>query len=47
MSQSVVDIKIRMRFTENVGANVLVYALVISNRRLKFQRDGEKMNVIY
>ena len=47
VSQSVVDIKIRMRFAETVGANVVAYALVISDRRLKFQSDGKKMNVIY
>ena len=47
VSQSVVDIKIRMRFAENVGANVLAYALVISDRQLKFQSDGRKMNVLY
>ena len=39
VNQSVVDIKIRMRFAENVGANVVAYALVISDRRLKFQSD--------
>ena len=43
VSQSVVDIKIRMRFAENVGANVVAYALVISDRRFKFQSDGERM----
>ena len=47
VSQSVVDIKIRIRFAENVGANVVAYALVISDRLLKFQSDGKKMNVIY
>ena len=47
VSQSVVDIKIRMRFAENVGVNVVAYALVISDRQLKFQSDGKKMNVIY
>ena len=47
MTQSVVDIKIRMRFAENVGANVVADALVISDRRLKSQSDGKKMNVIY
>ena len=47
ISQSVVDIKVKMRFAENVGDNVVVYALVISDRVLKFQSDGKKMNVIY
>ena len=31
----------------NAGANVVAYAFVISDRRLKFQSDGKKMNVIY
>ena len=47
VSQSLVDIKIRMRFAENMGTNVVAYALVISDRRLKFQSDGRKMNVLY
>ena len=47
VSRSVVDIKKRIRFAENVGANVVAYALVISDRRLKFQSDGKKMNVIF
>ena len=47
ISQSVVDIKVKMRFAENVGANVVAHALLISDRRLKFQSDGRKMNVIY
>ena len=47
ISQSVVDIKVKMRFENNVGDNVVVYALVISDRILKFQSDGKKMNVIY
>ena len=46
VSQSVVDIKIRMKFAENVGGNVVAYAL-ISDRRLKSQSDGKKMNVRY
>ena len=46
VSPSVVDIKIRMRFAENFGSKC-AYALVISDRRLKFQSDGKKMNVIY
>ena len=47
ISQSVVDIKEKMRFAENVGANVIAHALLVSDRRLKFQSDGRKMNVIY
>ena len=47
ISQSVVDIKVRLRFAANVGEHVVAYALVISDRKLKFQSDGKKMNVIY
>ena len=47
VNQSVVDIKVKMQFAANVGANVRAYALVISDRRLKFQSDGKKMNVLY
>ena len=47
ISQSVVDIKIKMRFAANVGADVVAHALLISDRKLKFQSDGRKMNVIY
>ena len=47
VSQSVMDIKIRLRFAENAGANVVAHALVISDRRLKFQSDGKEMNAIY
>ena len=47
INQSVVDIKVKMRFAANVGANVVAHALLISDRRLKFQSDGRKMNVIY
>ena len=47
ISQSVVDIKLKMRFAANVGANVVACALLTTDRRLKFQSDGRKMNVIY
>ena len=47
ISHSVVDIKVKMRFAANVDAGVVAHALLISDRRLKFQSDGRKMNVIY
>ena len=47
INQSVCDIRVRMRFSANVGDDVVAHALVISDRRLKFQSDGRKMNVIY
>lgn len=47
ITQSVVDIKIRLRFANNVGDNVIAYALVISDRKLKFQSNGRAMNIVY
>ena len=47
ISQSVVDIKVKMGFAANVGDHVVAHALLVSDRRLKFQSDGRKMNVIY
>lgn len=47
ITQSVVDIKIRLRFANNVGDNVIAYALVISDRKLKFQSNGRATNIVY
>ena len=44
---SVVDIQIKANFTENVPANTRAFALVISDKMLLFQSDGNKMSVIY
>ena len=46
ITQSVVDIKVKMRFSANVGADVIAHALLISDRRLKFKSDGRKLNVV-
>ena len=45
ITQSVVDIKVKMRFSANVGNHVIAHALLISDRRLKFLSDGRKLNV--
>ena len=42
-----VDIQIKANFTENVPANTGAFALVISDKMLSFQSDGNKMSVIY
>ena len=47
LQAGIVDITIEMFFGENVGAGTLAYALLISDRKLKFQSDGKKMTVIY
>ena len=47
LKSSVVDIQIKAQFTENVPANTKAYTVVISDKMLSFQSDGNKMNVIY
>ena len=44
---SVVDIQIKVNFIENVPANTSPFALVISDKMLSFQSDGNKMSVVY
>ena len=44
---SFVDIQIKANFTENVPANTKAFELVISDKMLSFQSDGNKMYVIY
>ena len=47
LNQGVVDITVEMQFSANVAVNIKGYALVISDRRLKRQNDGKKMNMLY
>ena len=47
LKSSVVDIQIKANFTENVPANTRAFILVISDKMLAFQSDGNKMSVIY
>ena len=44
---SVVDIQIKANFTKNASANTRAFALVISDKMLSFQPDGNRMFVIY
>ena len=44
---SVVDIEINANFIENVPANTKAFALVISDKMLSFQSDGNKIAVVY
>ena len=41
------DIQIKAQFIANVPANTEAFAVVISERMLKIQTDGNKMSVIY
>ena len=47
LKSSVVDIQIKANFIENVPANTKALALFISDKKLSFQSDGNKMSVIY
>ena len=40
------DIQIQMEFNENVPAGTEAYALIISDRLINFQSDGNKFSVI-
>ena len=42
----VVDITVEMTFGAAVPANTRAYAILISDRKMKFQSDGKKMSVI-
>ena len=46
LNQGVVDISVNMNFAANTGLNTYAYALVISDRVIKFQSDGRKMSII-
>ena len=47
LKQGIVDITVEMTFGANVGANTYAYALVISDRELRFKSDGKKMNIMH
>ena len=47
LKSSVVDIQIKANFIESVPANTRSFALIISDKMLLFQSDGNKMSVIY
>ena len=47
LNQGVVDVSVLMNFAANTPQNTYAYALVISDRYIKFQSDGRKMKVIF
>ena len=47
LKSSVVDIQSKANFTQNVPANTRAFALVISDKMLSFQSDGNNMSVVY
>ena len=47
LTEVVVDLTVSIEFSVAVPANTQAYALVISDRMLKFKSDGSKMSVIF
>src|SRR5678815_4003613 len=47
LKSSVVDIQIKVIFNTAVAAGTQAYAVIISDKLLKFQSDGQKMSVVY
>ena len=47
LKYSTTDIQIKMHFSANVPLNTQAYAVIISDRLIKFQSDGNKFSVVY
>lgn len=47
LKSSVSDIQIKTQFNANVPAGIEAFAVVISDKMLNFQSDGNKMCVVY
>ena len=46
LKYSTTDIQIKMHFVGNAPANTQVYAVIISDRLINFQSDGNKFSVV-
>ena len=47
LKNSITDVQIKAQFNANVPIGTIAYALVISDKMLTFQSDGNKMSVVY
>ena len=47
LNYSTTDIQIKMHFSANVPANTQAYAVIINDRLINFQSDGNKFRVVY
>ena len=47
LKYSTTDIQIKMHFSADVPAHTQAYAIIISDRLIKFQSDGNKLSVVY
>ena len=46
LDRAIIDITINMEFKVNVPANTHAYALIISDKDIKFKSDGRKMTIV-
>ena len=47
LKYSTTDIQIKMYFADNVPSNTIAYAVIISDRLINFQSDGNEFSVVY
>jgi hypothetical protein len=47
LKDSPIDMKIKAEFNNNIPDNTHAYALILSDRIIQLQSDGEKMNINY
>jgi len=47
LKNSVTDTQVKAQFSANIAANTEAFAVVISNKSLIFQSDGQKIHVEY
>ena len=47
LKYSTTDIQIKMFFDDNIGDDTQVYGIIISDRLINFQSDGNKFSVVY
>ena len=47
LKYSTTDIQIKMHFSRNAPANTQAYAVIISDRLINFQSDGNKFSVVF
>ena len=47
LKYSTTDIQIKMHFSANVPLTTQAYAVIISDRLINFQSDGNKFSVVY
>ena len=47
LKYSTTDIQIKMHFSQGIAANTQTYAVIISDRLINFQSDGNKFSVVF